>query len=227
MAGRKSESDGETLTEKAVELLQRDILAGLHQPGTRMAVLDLSERYGIGTTPIREALARLTAQNLVSAIGRRGFHVRELSYEDLRDITRLRFVIEREGLLLSMEKGGDDWETVVVAALYRLRLYVEREGSSFGAGGEEFDRLHRNFHAALIGGCGSPRIIGLAADLYKQAYRYRHSMMRKLVDPEDFVAIHDVLAQATLKRERDKACELLRVHLNSTLSTVYPDRDQA
>ncbi|RWR10289.1 FCD domain-containing protein [Sinirhodobacter populi] len=215
-----------TLTEKAAQLLQREILQGVLEPGARLAVIDLSERYGIGATPIREALSRLTSQNLVAAVGRRGFHVRGMNYEDLHDITRVRFLVEQEALRLSMRQGGDEWEGELVASLHRLQLYVERAGSNFGAGGEQFDQLHHQFHAKLIGGSGSPRLTELARDLYNQAYRYRRSNMRRLIDAEDFMQMHRVLAHAALSRDETRALELLHEHLNSTLANVYPDRER-
>ncbi len=213
--------DGGTMTERAVDLLQRDILSGQLEPGQKLTVGDLTTSYGIGATPIREALSRLLSHNLITANGRRGFRVREMSRQDLADITHVRFVIEREGIRLSMLHGGDEWEASIVSHLHRLRLFVERAGPSFGEGGEEFDTLHRTFHAALLSGCRSPRITELASNLYNQAYRYRRISMSRLADPEHFVAIHRTLADAILARDTERAGALLQDHLNSTLRTVY------
>lgn len=213
--------DGGTMTERAVELLQRGILSGELAPGQRLNVMDLVALYGIGATPIREALSRLLSHNLITANGRRGFRVREMSRTDLADITHVRFVIEREGILMAMQRGDDAWEASIVGHLHRLRLFVERAGSAFGEGGEEFDALHHRFHASLLSGCGSPRIIALAENLYFQAYRYRRISMRQLADPDHFIAIHETLAEAVLARDEARAAGLLQVHLESTLRTVY------
>ncbi|WP_172330091.1 GntR family transcriptional regulator [Mangrovicoccus sp. HB161399] len=219
--------DGETLAEQAVQRLQQDIMSGALKPGTRLAVTDLAKRYGVSSSPVREALSRLAARNMVAATGRRGFRVRELSREDLADITRVRILVEREALRLSMLHGGDAWEAEVIGTLHRLRLNVHRAGAAFGSGGEEFDRLHHGFHAALIGGCGSPRLIELAGDLYNQAFRYRQINMRAMADAESFVGMHEVLAKAAIGRDEDRAHALLRSHLNSTLANVYPEHGPA
>ncbi|MEM9231900.1 MAG: GntR family transcriptional regulator, partial [Pseudomonadota bacterium] len=108
-----------TLTEQALESLQKDILAGTLKPGARLGVTELANTYDIGTTPIREALSRLLSKNLIVATERRGFRVREMSYDDLRDITLTRFVIEREALRLSMIQGDDEWIALIVASLHR------------------------------------------------------------------------------------------------------------
>lgn len=230
------QTDGETLTERAMRLLHQEIMSGTLKPGERMAVTELSKRYGISSSPMREALSRLAERNMVVALGRRGFRVRELSYEDLSDITRVRFLVEREALQISMSQAGDIWEASVIAALHRLRRNVQNADTEFGHGGEEFDRLHHEFHAALIAGCESPRLVGLAHDLFDQAFRYRQIMMRVLANAEheiskqpitnaqSFIEMHETLAEAVLERKHELAFELLHRHLNSTLRNVYPEK---
>lgn len=161
------------------------------------------------------------SQGLVVASGRRGFFVRELSREDLLDITHTRVLIEREGIRLSMERGGDEWEASVLARMHRLRLFVERHGDSFGEQGDELDLLHRQFHASLLGGCQSPRIMQLSDNLYSQAYRYRCILMKTWSDPDHYIANHEGLASAVLARDLERASDLLRTHLYSTLRRVY------
>ena len=150
--------------------------------------------------------------------------MRALSYEDLHDITHVRFTVEREALELSMRKGGDEWEASVVAALHRLQRYVERKGSDFGSGGDELDSLHYQFHKVLISGSGSRRLSNLAHDLYNQAYRYRNINMNDLHEPEAFMHMHHVLAEAALRKNTAHAVELLHDHLYSPLANMYPDQ---
>lgn len=218
-----SHEDGETLAERAAARLQSEILSGQIRPGSRLGVAGLAASYGIGATPIREGLSRLVSKGLIVAIGRRGFRVSEVSKSDLADITRLRVLIELEGLRLSLEKGGDAWEAAIIASLHRLRLFVERHGKRFGEGSPEFDTLHKSFHASLIAGCGSSRIREAASNLYDQAYRYRRLMMNELTDSEVFIADHEALANAVISRNLPLTEAYLRAHLESTLRYIYPE----
>ena len=214
---------GDTLTERAIARLHQDILSGALPPGARLAVVDLAETYGIGTTPIREALSRLVSRNLITVTGRRGFRVREMGREDLEDITRLRLIAELEGIRLSMRNGDDAWEAGIIGHLHQLRVHVHRSGRDFGKGGLDFDHLHRQFHASLLAASGSPRLRDLSDNLYDQACRYRLTMMRMLVDPDEFIRMHSDLAEAVLSRDADAVAGLLREHLYSTVRCVYPD----
>ena len=54
----------------------------------------LSERYGVSRTPVREALRRLAALGLVSFEPNRGVRVRTLSREELREAFLVRAELE-------------------------------------------------------------------------------------------------------------------------------------
>lgn len=218
---------GDTLSERAAGLLQRDILVGELAPGARLGIADLAQRYDIGATPLREGLSRLVSRGLIVAIGQRGFRVAAVSEEDLRDITRIRTVVEIEALRLSMREGGDAWEAGILAALHQLRRYVERMGARFNEGAEDFDALHKGFHTALLAACGSPRLLAAHSDLYDQAYRYRRVMMHRIDDGLEFIDTHRALADGVLGRDVARAQAMLADHLAATLRLVYPRKEVA
>jgi DNA-binding GntR family transcriptional regulator len=211
----------ETLAARAAGALQRAILSGELAPDSKLVIHDLAERFGIGTTPIREGLSRLVTLGLVVAIGQRGFRVARVSREDLEDITRIRTLIEVEALRLSMEKVADEWEAGVVAAIHRLRRFVSRSRSALHEGSDEFDTVHKAFHTALIAGCDSPRMIEQHSALYDQAYRYRRIMMQAVPSVEEFEQEHQDLADLALARDFAAASERLRQHLAVTLAYVF------
>jgi DNA-binding GntR family transcriptional regulator len=61
-----------TLNEEAYRLLEELIVTLQLAPGSVVSEAGLSERIGIGTTPIREALQRLAREHLVQILPRRG-----------------------------------------------------------------------------------------------------------------------------------------------------------
>jgi len=220
-AGSSRDTQHDTLSERAAALLERDILDGTLKPGDRLAIARLASHYGLSQTPLREGLSHLAARGLILAIGQRGFRVAGVSREDLEDITRLRVLIELDGLRRSIEASNDDWEAGIIATLHRFRRAVERAGESFREGSAEIDRLHKEFHTALIAGCNSPRTLQLHSSLYDQAYRYRRVGMSQIPDALDFIAEHQRLADIALSRDINTACGMLERHLNSTLAFVY------
>ena len=190
-------TEAATLTERAAMLVEQDILAGHLAPGSRLGIVDLVQRYEIGATPLREGLSRLMSRGLIVGIGQRGFRVADVSREDLLDITTMRTAIEIEAIRLAIVNGDDAWEAGIVSSLHQMRRHIERTGDEFREGAEDFDRLHKGFHTALLAGCGSKRLLAAHSDLYDQAYRYRRVMMSSIDSGKKFVRAHQMLADAS------------------------------
>jgi DNA-binding GntR family transcriptional regulator len=214
-------ANSETLSERAAAVLEHDILAGVWQPGDRLGIQALSERYEIGATPLREGLSRLVSRGLVSAVGQRGFRVASVSEADLADITQVRILVETEALRRSMRDGLDEWEAGILSSLHRLVRSVERDPETMREGSPEFDHLHKAFHRALLEACGSDRLLRLHDDLYYQAYRYRRTMMSRIDHHQGFIQQHRLLAEIVLSRDADRAEAELSAHLHQTLEIVY------
>ena len=212
----------DTLSERAASLLEHDIISGALAPGARLGIVDLVQRYEIGATPLREGLSRLVSRGLIIGIGQRGFRVANISRDDLLDITRMRTVIEIEALRLAIGLGDDAWEAGILGALHQMRRHIERTADAFREGAPEFDRLHKGFHTALLSACGSRRLLVAHSDLYDQAYRYRRVMMRSFDDGDEFVAVHQKLADRILARDLEVSKAMLAQHLHATLDFVYP-----
>jgi DNA-binding GntR family transcriptional regulator len=86
----------ESLAGDIAARLEEDILRGGLRPGHRLDERELSARYGVSRTPVREALQRLSASGLAVARGRQGLQVAQLSVADLLDA--LSVVAELEAL---------------------------------------------------------------------------------------------------------------------------------
>ena len=86
-------------TDEAFARLKSDILHCVLQPGATLAVSGLSARYGLGWTPLREALSRLEAEGLVVSERNRGYRVAPVSAEALRDlqVARRLHILPRPG----------------------------------------------------------------------------------------------------------------------------------
>jgi GntR family transcriptional regulator, carbon starvation induced regulator len=215
--------DADTLAERATQRIEADIVRGALAPNARLGIAETAARYGVGATRLREALSLLAARGLVNAIGKRGFRVQSISRDDLADIVRIRSVLEREAIRLSIAAGDGAWEGEIVGALHQLKRYIAENPRGFGEGEPAFDALHRRFHTSLIAACGSPRLIVACARLYDEAYRYRRLMMASFKSPAQFVHSHETLADAAIARAAERAQVLAEAHIVSTLALVYPE----
>lgn len=206
-----------TLAEKAYDALRHDIIRGELAPGRPLRLADLGARYGMGFSPLREALNRLQAERLVTAESLRGFRVAPLSIEELRDAAALRILIETEALKASIRLGDDTWAAGIVSALYALNVQAQRTGE--GADIWKLEQRHHAFHRALLSACDSPWTLDFFERLYAATERYRIPALLASTLPagRDVQAEHGALADAALARDAVLATALLEQHYRSTV----------
>ena len=83
-----------TKADDIAVLIEEAIVSGELAPGSVLRQEQLSERFGVSRTPVREALRRLAALGLVSFEPNRGVRVRTLSHDDLREAFLVRAELE-------------------------------------------------------------------------------------------------------------------------------------
>ncbi|MGE0503418.1 MAG: FCD domain-containing protein [Rhizobiaceae bacterium] len=208
------------LSDAALGALREDILSGELPPNTRLRMAMLHKRYNIGASPLREALSRLVADNLVVALQRRGFAVAPVSLDDFRDLTNLRKLLEKEALVLSLQNGDDKWEAGVVAAYHQLNRVQGRLEPNNPEGFNEWEALNQAFHDALVAACGSVWLLRARNTAYICSERYRRICLSIKSISRDVRAEHEELLNAALARDVEAIKWLISKHLEATYQKV-------
>jgi DNA-binding GntR family transcriptional regulator len=210
--------------ERALAVLRGAILAGELAPGAPLRPAELQRRYGLGLTPLREALVRLAAEGLADIEAQRGFRVRRASYEEFADLMATRRDIERLCLLAAVARGDEAWEAEVVAALHLLSRTPPPAHAGDAAAADLWEARHRRFHHALVAGCGSPWRLRFWNSLADQSERYRKLRLMRREEPDagvrDLDAEHRLIAEAALARDGPAAADLMDAHLTATEEAV-------
>lgn len=212
---------GDTLlTELAWRRLRDDIVAGALAPDTRLRISRLRTAYGIGASPIREALSRLVANNFVLSVERRGFVVAPVSLAEFRDLTDVRKILERQALSLSLAHGDGMWESEVIAAFHRLGKAHERMDPADPATLEAFEDANRVFHEALVAACPSRWLLQFRRTAYELAERYRRICQTIQSVSRDVHKEHAQLRNAAIDRDAQKIHAIIDQHLERTYQKV-------
>lgn len=212
--------EASTVAERAFQQLRRDVLQGVHPPGEKLKLDVLQSHYGFSSSPLREALNRLTQEGLVRSDERRGFRAAPMSAQDIGDITRMRLMLDVSALREAIAHGDDAWESELVAAYHRLERLESRLPDGPVVLDEEWGRRHRDFHMALLAACPSPRQLAWSASLFDQAERYRYLSARHRQSAHRKEEEHRRLMQAVIRRDADTACALLHEHIEGTQRNV-------
>jgi GntR family carbon starvation induced transcriptional regulator len=217
---RDDAANARTLASQAHDLLRRDILSGRLAPGQRLRTKDLQARYGLGLSPLRESLQRLSAEGIVVNDAQRGFAVAPVSVAELRDLTVARTALESTMLPMAMQLGSADWEGDIVAAFHRLSRTPLPNDPAAMADASLWELRHRSFHHALVAGCGSPWLLRLHGQLVDQSERYRKIRILHHLESQaqvrDVNAEHQAVMEAVLRRDAAQAVALMTQHLVAT-----------
>jgi DNA-binding GntR family transcriptional regulator len=208
-----------TRTGEVYEALRADILNTRIEPGSKLKIAQLSNRFGVSLSVVREALTRLGEQRLVVANPQRGFSVVGLSVSDLDDLTNVRTQIESMALRDSIAHGGVAWEAEVVAALHRLeRTEIYADPAHVNP---DWLDLHRAYHHSLVAGGASTRLREMANTLRDNAELYRMWSRTWAHDVDrDLQAEHRAIMTAALSGNEEAAVAALSQHIARTTAAL-------
>src|SRR4051812_35879179 len=212
-----------TLASDITEELRRDIISGSLAPGGKIRLRQVAERFGVGMSPVREALNRLSRDRLVDRSDLRGFRVAPISEAELDELMRARCWLNETGLRQSIARGKAAWEEAVVLAFHRLSRVTDRLTPTDTAVNPEWEAAHRVFHRSLLDACGSHWIVDFCDQLFDLADIYRHvSRAARDAQSREPTDEHRAIMEATIARDADKAVELLNHHFLRT-AALYKD----
>lgn len=179
------------LSEQVATRLRNDILTGAIAPGAPIVVRDLAERLDISHIPIREALRALEAESLVIARPGQSAITTGVNLDDLRDLYRIRRVLEADVLRLGFEHYD---EAFLVGA---RALYDELLRLTPGPSDSDWWNAHRQYHWRFLEPGLTPWSTRLLQLLWQTAERYQRLYILVFASAEEANVEHrEILAQA-------------------------------
>jgi GntR family transcriptional regulator, carbon starvation induced regulator len=210
-----SNNEVKTLVESAYNGLREDIIQGRLAPNSKLRTEQLRSKYGTGASPLREALNRLAGEGFVNVEGQRGFRVSPVSLDDLKDLTRMRILLECEAICDSIKNGDDEWEAGIVASFHRLAKAEENRNDKFA----EWELRNDEFHESLVAASKSSWLLKFRQTLYEQHKRYRLLAILAHDESRDLHAEHLAIKDAAITRDLKAACKATEIHITRTLQT--------
>lgn len=165
-------ANNSSMAETAYRLLEEQLVTLKFPPGELVAERDLMERAGIGRTPVREAIQRLSAEGLLQVLPRKGLLVTPLRRSDLLQVVEARRVLERLMVVKAAERATPDQRQ----ALRILATHMDTAGDDL----EGFFRLDRRLDELLEAACNNRYLVNALAAMHSQCrrlwYLHRHRL---------------------------------------------------
>jgi DNA-binding GntR family transcriptional regulator len=150
--------------------LRRAIASGRLKPGQPVAQATLAERLGVSRVPVREALKILQGEGQVEYQPHHGYSITRLNLENLREVYRIRQLLETESARISVPKFTRENLEALAAAARDVDAAGDAEDYATMA------EANRRFHFLLVEEAGMPRLTHLvrilwdATDVYRSFY---------------------------------------------------------
>jgi DNA-binding GntR family transcriptional regulator len=138
-----------SLTHIALQQIRTAIVEGILPLGSAISEGQLAASLGISKTPVREALAQLRMEGLVTIVPQSGTFVFTLSATEVVEICELRQTLEAGALRLALERNRSrliDGLAEVCAGMDKVRAAADERA---------YLRLDSAFHEQFFGNCGN------------------------------------------------------------------------
>ena len=190
--------------------LRSKILTLEFKPGTRLVEDELTETFGAGRTPVREALLRLQGEGLVSR--NRGWMVESTDPSSFRSIFEARIAVEGYAARLAAERITPE----ALQHLAELMAGMEQPDKPRS----EVNRLNRAFHAGIVAASGNEMFV----DIHERAQFQYWNLRLPVVFLKEQLAHsgeqHRQIYEALKARDGNAAEALTREHIRATMQIV-------
>ena len=209
----KEQTKSENLTAQLIEA----IVSGEYSPGSKISETELARFFNVSRGPLREAMMRIEALNLVERIPHVGTRVATLSPEKLIEIYAVREALEGMAANLACKHITEQEIAALEMLLEQHQEHIEQVGgASYFHQQGDFD-----FHYQIIKASRNSKLISLLCDeLYHLLRMYRYQSPSTQSRPTHALNEHFQLLTAIKERDAELAEMLMRRHIKRSRELI-------
>lgn len=195
-----------TLRSEAVASeIRRMIQSGEFGPGERLPQAEIAARFGVSTTPVREAFTALAQEGLVRQDAHRSVVVFEPSLAELSETFEMREILEELATSLAADQLSDEDLAALKGILAEMRT----------AKPQKYFELNRVFHRRIYASARRVRLLEMIEQLREVAGNYLAMTVRQYDSAyrEQVQTEHEGILAALVERDVSRASRLVRDHL--------------
>lgn len=205
-----------TKAEHAYHEIRVRILDGELAPGAIVTSEFLAAELGLSATPVREALRRLAADDLVVLSAHRDLRIKPLSKAEIEGLYAVRRNLDMMAASLACVHAGDE-DLEVPGVLLPQQSAAEDVRRAI--------RDNREFHRAIYARCANDVLIGLLESLWDRTDRYRLLLLHRQDRAEGIHREHVAIAEAFAARDGDVLRHALEHHTDAALDLLVARLD--
>ena len=201
-------------TAQVYDVLRRAIVGLVMPPGSLINESLICDQLGISRTPLREAILRLRAENLVTVVPHSGTYVSRIDLQTVFDGQLVRDALEMKVVRLAATRMSSVFERQLNFNMHQQkRLALERDYDGFY-------ELDETFHSMICEFGASSRIWKIVHGAKAQLDRVRR-LAFPVPNHLDFVLVeHTAIVDALKLRDQEAAAAAMKVHLDRVFDTI-------
>ena len=192
------------LVDQAYEAIRDDLIALRIEPGAPLDEKELSASLGVGLTPVRDALKRLTLERLVVTYPRRGTFAAEIKISDERWLSEARTGLEGLAAMLAAQRATDADRVLLVELAQKL------EAAKLSLAYIDLDAA---VHRAIYAAARNPYLESTLNQYANAALRIWHYALRGLSSPSPHPCDQAEVVDAIISRDGERARVSAEAHL--------------
>ncbi|HNT53401.1 MAG TPA: GntR family transcriptional regulator [Anaerolineaceae bacterium] len=204
-----------SLAGQVYEALKKDIITCALKPGQQIAQQQLAERYGVGITPVREALQKLTREGLILTIPRFGYLVTTITISDVAEIFELRAILESAAARLAATRASDEQIRQLAELAGYTYVYQDRDSYT------DFLAHNREFHIALANASGNKRLIEAISHLMDELTRMFHLGLDLKDSAAEMRQEHQELVAVIHQKNPEAAEKIMLAQITHSRQRIY------
>ena len=198
------------LADDVYEQILSAIVNGDIAPGERLIQEKIAAEINISRTPVREALLRLEQEGVLEATGRKGFSIRPISEEEVRQLYSAREAIEGYAARFVAEAKDPD-------QLAKIKSAVDAEKEADTSNVEVDFRVNRTIHRTIVEQTGNRFLIDMFDGIWGRGislWLFAATRTCQSPTPPDE---HEILYNALAAGDPDAAQKAMIVHIRDGL----------
>lgn len=200
--------------------LRSDIVQLKLPPGHVVSEKELSVRFGLSRTPVREAIQRLADEGLVDIFPQAGTFVSRIPLEQLPEAMVIRKALERITVAAAAEKASRSQLLMLASIIEQQReAAVADDHAAFHAADEAF-------HAKIAEIAGYPGIWRLVLQVKTQVDRFRRTTLSQPHRMSAVIEEHQKVLDGLNAGHADAAADAMSAHLDAVLPRAMDDANR-
>lgn len=204
----------ESLAEIAYRTLRDSILSFKLQQGQVYNEMAVSKELGLSRTPVREALLRLSSENLITFLPRKGFIITSYTLQDIEEVFELRLILEAKVVRKITSKINKE-------NIQELRKQITLQKSAAGKRDYHgFMLSDRTFHKIFFELADNSKLLNIMNNFQDICHMMGICYLKVDMLYEEAIRDHEAIVESIKTGDADKAETAICKHISKVKLAV-------